>query len=217
MSSHEVISPSRAIHQGDGILWTEQRSFTPEEVIVTSLPDVSELGLPFAKWREWFLRAAGLLCEKSHPDSLVIFYQSDIKHEGVWVDKGYLVSRAAEEAGLATLFHKVVCRAPAGVTTFGRPAFAHLLAFSKNLRLEKAQSTADVLPRLGEMTWPRAMGRDACDAVCLFLKAYTKARVVVDPFCGVGTMLAAANDHGLDALGVELNVKRARRAQTFRF
>ena len=33
-----------------------------------------------------------------------------------------------------------------------------------------------------------------------------------DPFCGSGTVLAAANHLGLDALGVELSAKRARHA-----
>jgi tRNA G10 N-methylase Trm11 len=37
---------------------------------------------------------------------------------------------------------------------------------------------------------------------------------VVDPFCGVGTVLAVANETGLDAIGVELNRKRARKART---
>jgi tRNA G10 N-methylase Trm11 len=37
--------------------------------------------------------------------------------------------------------------------------------------------------------------------------------VVVDPFCGHGTILAVANEHGLDAVGVELSAKRARKAR----
>lgn len=35
---------------------------------------------------------------------------------------------------------------------------------------------------------------------------------VCDPFCGTGTVLAAANSLGLHALGVELSSKRARHA-----
>jgi tRNA G10 N-methylase Trm11 len=35
----------------------------------------------------------------------------------------------------------------------------------------------------------------------------------VDPFCGLGTMLAVANRRGLDAVGVELSAKRAERAR----
>lgn len=208
---------SRVVHVGDGPAWVRERSFSPNEALVTSLPDVSEMGMPFDDWRAWFGATAELLCAKTHPSSLTIFYQSDIKRDGRWVDKGYLVHAAAERAGSELLFHKIVCRAPPGVTTFGRPAYAHLLAFSREMRLEKAQSVPDVLPRLGEMTWARAMGREACDLVCRFLRAFTPIDTIVDPFCGVGTMLAAANQHGFSALGVELSRKRAARAEELIF
>jgi uridine kinase len=49
--------------------------------------------------------------------------------------------------------------------------------------------------------------------VAAFLVAHTTARTVVDPFCGVGTMLAAANEVGLDAIGVELSRRRAAKAR----
>ena len=58
------------------------------------------------------------------------------------------------------------------------------------------------------------MGIEVCEAVARFLVAETACRVVVDPFAGLGTMLAVANAHGLDAVGVELSKKRARRAET---
>jgi hypothetical protein len=100
------------------------------------------------------------------------------------------------------------------LTTFGRPAWAHLQCFSRTLRLEKGQASPDVLPRLGEMPWARAMGVEACDAVAAFLLAHTKCRTIIDPFCGQGTMLAVANKHGLDAIGVELSAKRAEKARS---
>jgi hypothetical protein len=208
--------PLRTVHQGDGVLWAAERAWAPHETIVTSLPDVSETQFSFDDWRAWFIETSRLLCERVHPDSLVVFYQTDIKHEGAWIDKGYLVSRGAELAQAHTVFHKIVCRAPAGVVTFGRPAYAHLLAFSRHLRLTKGQSSADVLPKMGEMTWPRAMGLDACHAVARFLAAHTQTKTVVDPFCGIGTMLAVANDFGFDALGAELSKKHAERARTLK-
>jgi tRNA G10 N-methylase Trm11 len=39
---------------------------------------------------------------------------------------------------------------------------------------------------------------------------------VVDPFCGLGSVLAVANSMGLDAIGVEIVAKRARRARGLR-
>jgi tRNA G10 N-methylase Trm11 len=50
-------------------------------------------------------------------------------------------------------------------------------------------------------------------ATCRFLREHTACRVVVDPFCGHGTVLAVANEFGLDAVGVELSAKRARKAR----
>jgi len=81
------------------------------------------------------------------------------------------------------------------------------------LRLAPGQSSPDVLPRAGAMTWPRAMPVEACAAVARFLVAHTACRTVVDPFCGLGTMLAVANAYGLDAVGVEQSPKRAERAR----
>ena len=206
--------PTREVHTAEAVAWLREQHFGPDVAVVTSMPDSSEIpALKFDGWRKWFSDTAQLICERVADDGVAIFYQTDVKLDGRWVDKGFLVSLGAERAGSHCLWHKVVCRAPAGLTTFGRPAYAHLLCFSRNKRLEKAESFADVLPRLGEMTWARAMGLEACDAISQFLVKFTKTRVVVDPFCGVGTMLASANEHGLDAIGVELSAKRAEKAR----
>ena len=119
------------------------------------------MALGFEGWRQGFSDTSALVCRSVAPRAAAIFFQTDVKRDGAWVDKAYLVQRGAEAAGSALLWHKVVCRAPAGTATFGRPAYAHLLCFSKELRLEPKDSTADVLPRLGEMTWARAMGVEA--------------------------------------------------------
>ncbi|PZR08951.1 MAG: SAM-dependent methyltransferase [Archangium gephyra] len=205
----------REVHTTEAVAWLRQQRFEPGTAVVTSMPDSSEIpSLGFDGWRTWFSATSELICRNVSDEDVAIFYQTDVKHDGRWVDKGFLVSLGAERAGSHCLWHKVICRAPAGMTTFGRPAYAHLLCFSRTKRLEKAESFADVLPQLGEMTWARAMGLEACDAIAKFLVKFTKTRTVVDPFCGVGTMLAVANEVGLDAVGVELSAKRAEKART---
>jgi len=207
--------PTRLVHHGDGVAWLEAATLGDEHALVTSLPDLSEVPkLGPDGWRRWFVDTAALACRRIADDAVAIFFQTDVKRDGLWIDKGFLVQLGAEAAGSHLLWHKIVCRAPAGTATFGRPAYAHLLCFSRTRRLTPAQSSADVLPRLGEMPWARAMGTEACEATCRFLLAHTTCRTVVDPICGVGTMLAAANAHGLDAIGVELSAKRAARART---
>jgi hypothetical protein len=205
--------PSRTVHHGDGVAWVEAFGFGPEHAVVTSLPDVSELRLDVGAWREWFIATAATITARIHDDAVAIFYQTDIKHDGRWIDKGHLVHTGADRSGSACLWHKIVCRAPAGTTTFGRPAHAHLLAFSRALRIEPGKSSPDVLPQMGAMTWARAMGTAACEAAVQFVARHTACRTIVDPFCGHGTMLAVANAHGLDAIGVELSAKRARKAE----
>lgn len=206
----------RDVHHGDGLVWLQDAQLGPAHAIVTSLPDISELPTQRSDWRRWFIDAAELVLRRVHADAIAVFYQTDIKREGLWVDKSFLLQLAAERVSTGLLFHKIVCRVPAGTVTFGRPAYAHVLAFSRSHRLQPGQSTSDVLPRLGSMVWSRAMGSEACDFICRFLMAHTACRVVVDPFCGKGTILAAANAHGLDAVGVEISKKRvefARRLQ----
>jgi hypothetical protein len=56
-------------------------------------------------------------------------------------------------------------------------------------------------------------GVSACRVACRFLLEETTSRVVVDPFCGRGTVLAVANAMGLDALGVDISAKRCRAAR----
>ena len=84
---------------------------------------------------------------------------------------------------------------------------------TRGWRSSPGASTADVLPALGEMTWSRAMGGAACEVAVRFV-ASIGARTVVDPFCGLGSVLAVANAHGLDAIGVELSKRRARKARS---
>jgi hypothetical protein len=209
-----VTGPRREVICGDGVEVLRRGRLPDDHAVVTSLPDLSELpALGPEGWRDWFVEAAALACAAVADEAVAVFFQTDVKRDGRWIDKAHLVLAGAERAGAHLLWHKVVCRAPAGTTTFGRPAYAHLLCLSRRLRLPPGRSTPDVLPRLGEMTWARAMGREACEAVARFLLADTRCRAVVDPFCGLGTMLAVANAHGLDALGVERSPKRAERAR----
>jgi len=199
----------RVVHHGDGIAFLERGPLPGDHAIITSLPDHSEVPqLGIDGWRRWFVDTVALACRTIAEDAVAVFYQTDVKHDGRWIDKGHLVLCGADAAASHALFHKIVCRVPPGTTTFGRPAYAHLIAVSRTRRLTPGASTPDVLPSLGTMTWSRAMGAAACEAAVKFV-ASTGARVVVDPFCGLGSALAAANAHGLEAIGVELSRRRA--------
>jgi hypothetical protein len=178
------------------------------------MPDISEFpGHSLNDWKAWFVQTASLVLSCTCPQGVTIFYQSDIKVDGTWVDKGYLCQKAAEALGHELLWHKVICRSPAGIATFGRPAYSHMLCFSKELRVDISKSTADVIPDLGDKTWQRGMGLEACLIVAKFIAEQTPSKTLINPFCGEGSMLAAANFIGLDAIGIERSPKRAEKAR----
>lgn len=205
---------ARTVLCEDAIEWLQKLEAQTDASFVASMPDISEFpGYSLVQWKEWFVNAATLILSRTSENGVSIFYQSDIKVDGTWVDKGYLCQRAAESLGHELLWHKIICRSPAGIATYGRPAYSHMLCFSKKLKADVAKSTADVIPDLGEKTWQRGMGLEACLMAAKFIKEQTPTSKMINPFCGEGSMLAAANAYELEALGVERSPKRAEKAR----
>jgi hypothetical protein len=212
-----VSEPAREVHCADAIPWMRSRIAADGPIVgtsaVTSLPDVSEVNMTLPAWRAWFLDAVQLVVACVPDDGAALFFQTDIKVEGRWIDKGALVVRAVEDAGAHLLFHKVVCRRQPGQMTFGRPGYTHLVAASRALRCPDVTGLPDVIVDAGRLTWVRAMGVRAAAQAVRFAQEHAGARAIFDPFCGVGTTLAVANTLGLDAIGVEKSRKRCERAR----
>lgn len=205
--------PAREVHCADAIPWMKHRGVMAGACVVTSLPDVSEVGLKLPAWRDWFLDAVRLVVEAVPAESAALFFQSDIKRDGIWIDKGDFVIRAAEAAGARVLFHKIVCRRPPGMLTMGRPGFTHFIAVSRTMQCPDVLPIPDIIPDAGRQPWIRAMGVRAAAYAVRFARDQAGAKIIFDPFCGVGTVLAVANACGMDALGVELHQKRCEQAR----
>ncbi|MCU1282396.1 MAG: uncharacterized protein JWM53_5942 [bacterium] len=207
----------RVVHHADALEWLQAQGRIAGASVVTSLPDLSELpSLGFDGWRRWFVAAAQAAMRSVDDDGVAVFFQSDIRHHGVWIDKGALVADAASAERMSLLFHKIVCRLPPGTPTSGRASYAHLLGFARTPRPPR-RATPDVLADGGFRPGPRAMGVNACVEACKVVLRDTPTRTVVDPFCGWGTVLAAANAVGLDAVGVDHAARMCRKARTLHF
>lgn len=205
----------RSVYCEDALRWLHAQNEITGASFVASLPDISEFpNFSMEEWKTWFTQTVSLILSRCPDQGVCVFFQSDIKVNGVWIDKGYLCQKTAEALGHELLWHKIVCRVPAGQPTFGRPAYSHLLCFSKGLRLtDLSRATADVLPESGEKTWQRGMGLETCLSVARFIAEQTSSHTVVNPFCGEGSMLAAANALGLHAIGIERSPKRAEKSR----
>jgi len=211
------------IHQAEALAWLRENPASPDMSVITSLPDVSEVGLELDAWKTWFIDAARAVLRWVEPSGVALFYQSDIKHHGEWIDKGYLIQRAIElEPNIALIAHKIVCRSPPGTIAIGRPSYSHLIAARKrpppappgqHLKLP-LKPGPDVLPDAGHAPWSRAMGSIACRVAIDFVKECAPdTKVIVDPFCGRGTVLAVANTMDLDAIGIDISAKRCKAAR----
>jgi hypothetical protein len=216
--------PRREVLRAEARAWLDATAAPAHASVITSMPDLSEmrveeagfaevqLGLP--RWRAWFEDTARRVIRWVPEGGVSIFFQSDIRVGGALVDKGYLVMRAAEAEGASVLWHKIVCRRPPGSVSMGRPGYSHLIGVTRGAIGAIRKPGPEVLADAGFMPWSRAMGVDACRLACRYLVENTDTRVVVDPFCGKGTVLAVANAMGLDAIGVELSIKRCKAARS---
>jgi hypothetical protein len=213
--------PRRTVHCADALGWLAAQGVIEGASFVTSLPDLSELRpMALASWRSWFSDAAARVVRACPDDGVALFQQTDTIIDGEWQDKAFLVTRGAEAAGARLLFHRIACRDNAGAPHHGRPAYSHLLGFSRAVRLRRDTARIDVLPSvgpaIGSRSWSKGMGLTACADAIRFVRDHTASRTVIDPFCGRGTVLAVANALGFDAVGVELIKRRAQVARNLR-
>jgi hypothetical protein len=177
--------------------------------IVTSLPDASEMGLEPPKWRSWFRNAAYLCLDATPHDCPCVFFQTDRKYDGEWISKAEILLGAARDVGARLLWHKIVLRRKPGATDLHRPGYSHLMAFSAEAR--PGPATPDVLP-VSPSLYANGMPLAAADAAVSYVSRYS--RVVLDPFCGRGTVLAMAARYGMDQVGVDVDPAQVAASET---
>jgi hypothetical protein len=182
--------------------------------VITSLPDAEEMGLPFDQWEEWFIHAAHLCMNAASLDQPCIFYQTDRKVAGRLSSKASLLMRAADKkVKMNLLWHKIVMRrSPGGVDLF-RPGFSHLLAFSSEAT--SGSATPDVLQKAASV-YQNGFPINAARIAVEFAIA-SRAQVIVDPFCGRGTVPALAEMLKIKSIGIDIDPAQCESAKRLRF
>lgn len=198
--------------------WLSSHRCRPGTSVITSLPDYSEVhpqgGFKnFEQWSVWFVRLTAQILGWLPPESYGIFFQSDVRFDNRWVDKSYLLLEGAHKTKAQLVWRKVICRRPPGSISAGRPTYSHMLCFYTGKVPKILRPGPDVISDCGHKTWSRAMGSVACHVACRFLVEESASTLVFDPFCGEGSVLAAANDWGLGAYGLDISPNRVARSR----
>jgi hypothetical protein len=177
--------------------------------VITSPPDAEEIGRSVDNWEPWFCAAVTAALATS--DGLAIFYVTDRRNGGRLISKAAICHARAAAAGFDCLWHKIALRRGVGGVDIHRPGYSHLVAFGKGRK--PGAATPDVFER-GNTLYPNGTGLVAARVACVFAKESSK--VVVDPFCGRGTIPAVAAALGLRAMGVDLDPKQCEIARGLR-
>ena len=190
--------PGRQVLCQDSLKWLPKNG--GNECIITSIPEMEELGIKIKEY-EVFFRSAAIACLEATKDTgYCIFLQTDRKHHG-WVDKGYWITDEAKSLGFHMVWKKIALTKEAGKADLFRPTYSTMLCFTKKGNVGKL--FPDVIYS-GEKTYTHAFGLDAV-ALCVRYVKSQGVKEIVDPFCGSGTTLAVANSLGLDAVGLDIS------------
>src|SRR5579863_7599108 len=203
-----MTSLKREIVCADSLKWMAGKRFG---AIFTSLPDLSELDCTLPEYLSLIRNAGTVLAQAVKEDGCVIFYQTDRRFDGALISKDFLLSEVFYQQGFKRIFHKIVLRKEPGKIDLYRPGYSNMFCFSKRLRA--GRPTADVI-YTGEMLHPGGVGLNACDIAIDYIRKSVKTDTILDPFCGVGTIPAAANKHGYHAIGIDINPERVTMAKT---
>ena len=194
---------------GDGIQWClKHKKKIP--AIVTSCPDMSEveniLGNGSGEAKEanyirFFRRCAAAALGAVKDDGYAIFVQTDRKSHGL-LDKSYLITDEAMNAGFRMMFHKITLIRDVGATDLYKPTFSHILCYSRNGT--PGAAVPDVFPR-GKTLYTNGMGIEATKRIMKFLQS-KNIDFIVDPFVGRGTTLVIAKKMGIKGgIGIDID------------
>lgn len=196
--------PKREVNQADAFEWLREHTGAADALVVV-LPDAMEVGMEVNDWAGWFGNAASACFEAAHGKPKV-FVQTDRLYNGQWIDKHLLIDN---QRGFESLtWHKVALRRDPEKIDIHRPTWSHMLAYGgrPGVRLP------DVVYS-GRPLWRDGVGVRTSRFIMRWLEM-NGVRSILNPFCGVGTLLAAANERGMDSMGCDLDEERVQLARS---
>jgi hypothetical protein len=190
------------IIQADALDWLRLKSES-QKAILTSIPDMSEVGLNPAEYVEFLRKSAQAILDATERHGYAIFIQTDRKYKG-WIDKSYHITDVAYTSNYRMMWHKIALIRDVGKANLHLPTYSHMLCFSRDGT--PLRSTADVIHR-GDILYEHGLGRQAVEHCLTFLKNH-KIDTIADPFVGHGTTLLVAQEMGFTGVGIDICPKQ---------
>lgn len=181
------------------------------KAIVTSLPDMEEIGKDKDGWEKWIIDACTSIMRVLDDNGVVIFYQTDRKFKGEILDKKTLISNHFFENMYKSIFNKIVLKQKIETINLFRPGYTNMFGFSINAKSGKA--TPDVI-ECGQMIYKNAMGMRACSAAIEFITSVVDTDTIFDPFCGQGSVLKISNEMGYNSIGIDILPEQVEKAKS---
>lgn len=182
--------------------------------VVTSPPG-AEMGPDVPTWAAWFREALDACLVAAGEDHPAVFYVTDQKHAGALLSKAWMVFAAADRAGRAVLWHKIALRRDVGKTDIHRPTYCHVIAVGSPRCGSGFSVPGSAVPDViqgGARAYNNGMGIEAARLAVLYAGRF--GTTVLAPFCGHGTVLAAAEEKGLRSVGIDNDPAACRIAET---
>jgi len=202
----------RKIVCDDAVRWLNAQPDGSLDNVVTGICDLNETDMTLDQYLDFFYKVAGFIMKKVSPQGYAIFVQTDRRYQGRWIDKSYILTETAVNAGLLLKWHKIVLLRSVGATDLHRPTYSHFLCYSRSGK--PGISTPDVLD-FGKRIYKNATSMKAAEQAIMFIKKNNPG-TVVDPFVGRGTIVALANKHGLSAVGIDIDPEQCEEARRLR-
>jgi len=201
---------NRTVIQAEALAWLNGQEPDSYLAIVTSLPDPEEVGISIQKWKTWIAAVAESIDRVLDPRGIAVFYQTDRRVNGEILDKKSRISAAFYDLGYRTVLSKIALTQNPDTTNLFRPTYTNLFAVSK--KATSGQATPDVFGA-GKKVYPNATGLKAATVALEYVRSQVGDVVILDPFCGQGSILKIANDLGLDSIGIDIDESQVLKAR----
>ena len=176
------------------------------DLFFTGIPDFEELGdKNIAKYETFIFATLQHVDRIVKRDGFVVFCQTDRKMDGGIYAKHVEIIRIMKENHFNLKDYKILVKDRTDKVNLYRLNYSHILVFTKEGKIPLSKKKGDYLKDLWVYTMPENKNfwpEEFCDLVVSTFTLPTD--LVVDPFCGRGTVLKSAKKLGRYYFGAEI-------------